>query len=103
MSVELVTADGYKVTVEVAKGPASTTTVGTGAVANIDLAVAPGRAVVMSVLGVRTVEGVPDGLVLMGVSYPDVKTVRITVKNVSGAALTVAANAVTATVLAKSL
>jgi len=102
MSVEALTADGFKIVIATASGPASAVSVGAGAVADVDLTVAPNPAVVREILGLRTITGLPSGIVLVGVSYPSVNTVRIRVYNATATAITIAAGSVSATVLAKA-
>ena len=102
MSVQAL-VDGYKLVLADATGPSADVSVAAGASANVDLAVAAGPAKVLAILGLQSVSGLPSGVVLAGVSYPDVNTVRLTVFNPTSAAITVSANSVTATVLAKAV
>jgi len=102
MSVEALTADGFKIVIATASGPATAVSVGAGAVADVDLTVVANPAVVREILGLRSLTGLPSGIVLVGVSYPNVNTVRIRVHNVTAAAITITAGSVTATVLAKA-
>jgi len=102
MSVEALTADGLKIVLATAVGPGAATSVAAGAAANIDLVVQPNPAVIRKILGFTSVSGLPDGLVLEYVTYPDIATVRVRVFNPTAAAISVAANAVTATILAKA-
>jgi len=97
-------ADGKKLAVLTAKGPASDTSIASGADANIGLAVQPGiQSNVINVLAIREITGLPGGVVLEGISVVSPTTIRITVRNTTAAAVTVSANSVTATVLAEIL
>jgi hypothetical protein len=102
MSVEALTADGIKIVLATAVGPSSNTVVSAGGAANIDLAVQPNPAVIRKILGFTSVSGLPDGVVLEYVTYPDIATVRVRVFNPTGSDKTVTANSVTATILAKA-
>lgn len=103
MSVQAVTADGWKIVVVSAVGPATTTSVTAGSAANINLAVQTTAAIVRDFLSLSSLSGLPDGVVLVGVSYPDLSTVRVRVFNPTGSNINVTANSVTATLLAKAL
>jgi hypothetical protein len=102
MSVQALVG-GYKLALVNATGPSAAVSVAAGASANVDLAVAASPVKVLAMLGLCSVSGLPSGVVLAGVSYPDANTVRLTVFNPTGAAVTVSANSVTATVLAKAV
>jgi hypothetical protein len=102
MSVQALVG-GYKLVLANATGPSAAVSVAAGASANVDLAVAAGPAILHAILGLCSVSGLPSGVVLAGISYPNVNTVRLTVFNPTGAAVTVSANSVTATVLAKAV
>jgi hypothetical protein len=102
MSVEALTADGWKVVEATATGPAATVSVGAGTAANVDLAVAANPASIKEVLALKSLSGLPDGVVLVGVSYPSPTTVRVRVFNPTTSDINVTANSVTAAVLAKA-
>ncbi len=102
MSVQALTVEGWKLVLASASGPASDVSVGAGAAANVDLTVAANPALIKEVLGLRTVSGLPDGVVLANVTYPNLSTVRIRVFNPTSGAITIAAGAVSASVLAKA-
>lgn len=102
MSVEASTVEGWKLVLATAVGPSTTVSVGAGAAANVDLAVSANPAVIREVLGFRSVSGLPDGIVLVGVSYPDISTVRIRVLNHATASIQITANSVTASILCKA-
>jgi hypothetical protein len=102
MSVEALTADGWKVVEVTAKGPAADTSVAAGASADVDLTVAAGPANVKKLLALGSITGLPDGIVLAGVSYPSPTTVRVRVHNVTTAAITITAGSVSATVIARA-
>jgi len=97
-------ADGKKLAVLTAKGPASDTSVSAGSEVDIDLSVRPGiQSGVINVLAVREITGLVAGVVIKGISVVSPTTIRITVRNVTTAAVTVTANSVTTTVLAEIL
>jgi hypothetical protein len=102
VSVEALTADGWKIVEATATGPAAAVSVGAGAAADVDLAVAANPASIKEVLALKSLSGLPDGVVLVGVSYPSPTTVRVRVFNPTAAAITIAANSVTAAVSAKA-
>jgi len=102
MSVHALTVEGYKIVEVTAVGPASNTVVTAGAVATLDLAVRPGVGVVVDILALKSVEGLPAGLALAGVSIVDANTVRLTVYNATTGSVTVTANSVTARLIAKA-
>jgi hypothetical protein len=95
--------DGYKLVLVNATGPSTNVTVTAGSSANVDLAVAAGPANVLAMLGLCSVSGLPSGVVLAGVSYPSLSTVRLSVFNPTTENISVTANSVTATVLAKAV
>ena len=103
MSFQGLTADGWKIVLENAKGPVATTNVGTGLSADIDLPIIAGPVIDREILGLKSIDGLPDGIVLQNITYPDLKTVRLRVRNHTGAVITINANAVTAVVLAKAV
>lgn len=102
MSVEAITLDGKKIVIASAIGPSSTVNVAAGSTANIDLSVQPNPAIIRNILAIGTVTGLPTGVAINGISYPSLTTIRITVYNPTGAAVSIAANSVTATVLARA-
>jgi hypothetical protein len=102
MSVQAL-VDGYKLVLVNATGPSAAVSVAAGSSATVNLAVVAGPANVLAILGLQSVSGLPSGVVLSGVSYPDVNTVSLTVYNPTAAAVSVGAGAVTATVLAKAV
>lgn len=101
MSIQALTADGWKIATVAAIGPASNVTVSAGSAANVDLAVSANPINVKTVIGLASVSGLPDGVVLAGVSYPDLSTVRLRVFNPTASAITVTANSVSASILVK--
>lgn len=102
MSVEASTAEGWKLALATAAGPASDVSVGAGSDADVDLSVSPGPAVVREVLALRSISGLPRGLAVAGVEYPGEGRVRIRVFNCTASAVTVPANSVSASVLCKA-
>jgi hypothetical protein len=102
VSVEALTADGWKVVEATATGPAAAVSVGAGAAADVDLTVAASPASIKKILALKSISGLPDGIVLVGVTYPTSTTVRVRVFNHTAAAISIAANSVTASVLAKA-
>jgi hypothetical protein len=100
--VLVLTADGWKLVTASAVGPASDVSVAAGATANIDLAVSANPANVKELVAIATVAGLPTGLAIAGISFIGTSTVRIVVFNPTTAAVSVAANSVTATVLASA-
>jgi len=89
------TADGKKLVVATATGPASDTTVAAGAAADLSLSYARTTlARVEEARGVRRIAGLPDGVVLVGFeAKADGVTVRV--YNATGADVTVSAGSVT--------
>ncbi len=102
MSVEALTADGFKLAIANASGPAAATVVDGGSSANIDLTISPNPANIVGVLGIRSISGLPSGIALVGISYPSPGTVRITVYNVTTSDITVSAGSVSATLICKA-
>lgn len=99
MTVIALTADGRKIVVGSAAGPASDVTVTAGSQANVDIAVPMfelGRK--NEALAVKSIEGLPNNIVLVGFSWPTLDTLRLRVFNHSGTNVTVTANSVTVTV-----
>ncbi len=101
MSVQALTADGWKLVIATASGPATNTTVNGGAAGNVDLTVAANPAIIREILGLKSITGLPDGIVLVGVTYPNLATVRISVFNPTTTNITISANTVSASVLAR--
>ena len=101
MSVQALTADGWKIVLANASGPASNATVNAGTAGNVDLTVAANPAIIREILGLKSITGLPDGIVLVGVTYPDLATVRIRVFNPTTSNITIVANTVSAGVLAR--
>ncbi|MFQ6075627.1 MAG: hypothetical protein ACE5Z5_05785 [Candidatus Bathyarchaeia archaeon] len=87
---------GKKMVELTATGPASDVPVGAGAAADVDLAVGAPPSTILEVLSLKDVSGLPDGVVLAGITYPDVGTVRLRVFNPTAGAITVTADSVTA-------
>jgi hypothetical protein len=102
MSVQALTADGWKIVIANASGPASNVSVSAGTAANVDLTVAANPASIKEILALKSVSGLPDGIVLVGVSYPDLTTVRIRVFNHTTGSITITAGSVSASVIAKA-
>jgi hypothetical protein len=100
--VLVLTADGWKLVTASAVGPASNVNVAAGATANIDLAVSANPASIKELIAIATIAGLPTGLAIAGISFPNTSTVRIVVFNPTSSAVTVTANSVTATVLASA-
>jgi len=103
MSVEALTAEGYKLVRATALGPTAAVSVGAGAAANVDLVVQANPAKILAIEALKSLSGLPDGIVLVGVTYPDLSTVRIRCFNHTTAAISIAANSVTAEILAKGV
>jgi len=102
MSVEAQTADGWKIATATAVGPAAAVSVAAGAAADVDLTVAANPAKIVKILGITSIAGLPSGIVLAGVTYPTLTTIRLRVFNPTASAITVTANSVSATILAKA-
>jgi len=102
MSIVGLTADGFKIVTATATGPGSNVVVSAGGAANVDLTVAANPAVIKEIIGLVSISGVVDGVVLEGMSYPNLSTVRLRVFNPTATDKTVTANSVTATILAKA-
>jgi len=103
MSVEGVLLTGEKIVLLSASGPASDTTVTAGGSATVDLTISLGPVYRAKPLAIRSVSGLPAGVVIGGIEFPDDNTVRITVVNTGTGDVTVTAGSVTAYVLAKAL
>lgn len=104
MTVEALTADGYKILTVSAAGPASAVTVSAGGAANVDLSVGAHEASrILSILGLKSVSGLPDGAVLQSVSFPNLSTVRLRVFNPTTSDITVSADSVSAEILVKAV
>jgi hypothetical protein len=102
MSVQALTADGWKIITAPAAGPASNVAVSAGAAANVDLTVGSNPALIREILAVQSVSGLVDGVVLVGFSFPSTSTLRLRVFNPTSTDKTVTANSVSATILAKA-
>jgi len=102
MSVEALTAEGFKLVLATASGPATTVSVGAGAAANVDLTVAANPGVIREILSLKSLTGLPDGIVLVGVSYPALTTIRVRVFNHTTSSINITAGSVSASVLAKA-
>lgn len=102
MSVEALTADGWKIALATATGPATTVSVPATSPADVDITLAANPARIVEVLGLRSLTGLPSGVVLVGVSYPALNTVRIRVYNTTGSAVNITAGSVSATVVCKA-
>ena len=102
MSVQALTADGWKVVIATATGPSTTQVVNAGTAANVDLTVAANPASIKEILALKSVSGLPDGIVLVSISYPSLTTVRIRVFNPTDGNINITANSVTASVIAKA-
>ncbi len=102
MSVQALTAEGWKLVLASASGPAAAVSVATGAAADVDLTVAANPALIKEILGLKSISGLPDGIVLAGITCPNLNTIRVRVYNPTGGAITIAAGAVSASVLAKA-
>jgi hypothetical protein len=102
LSVQAITADGWKLVIASATGPAAAVSVAAGASADIDLAIAANPANIKEILAFKSVTGLPDGIELVGISYPALSTVRVRVRNGTAAAITIAAGSVSASILARA-
>jgi hypothetical protein len=102
LSVHALTADGWKLVTATATGPGLAVTVAAGANADIDLTVAANPANIKAVLGFISLAGLPDGIDLVGVTYPNLATVRVRVRNNTTGPITIAAGSVSASILAKA-
>jgi len=102
MSVEVLTAEGYKLVRATASGPAAATSVAATTAANVDLTIAANPAKILAIEALKSISGLPSGVVLVGITYPDLATVRITVYNTTAAAVTIAAGSISAEILAKA-
>lgn len=102
MSVEASTREGWKLVLASATGPSTTVPVGAGANANVDLTISANPAVIREILGLKSISGLPDGIVLVGITYPDTSTVRIRVLNHSTSTVSITANSVSASILCKA-
>jgi len=97
-------ATGEKLVAITATGPAADVSVGATAAADVDISI-PVRTLsrILENLALVSLTGIPDGVVLVGFSFPDVGTLRIRVFNTTGAAITITAGSITATVLSKGV
>jgi hypothetical protein len=102
MSVQALTSDGWKVVTAPASGPSTDVTVTAGSAANVDLTIGSNPALIREILGLQSVSGLVDGVVLVGFSFPTISTLRLRVFNPTGSGKTVTANSVSAVVLAKA-
>jgi lipid-binding SYLF domain-containing protein len=102
MSVQALTADGWKIVTASATGPGSNVAVSAGAAANVDLTVSANPAQIKEILAVQSVSGLPDGVVLVGFSFPNISTLRLRVFNPTSTDKTVTAGSVSAVITAKA-
>jgi hypothetical protein len=102
MSVQALSADGWKIVLANATGPASTVSVNAGSAANVDLTVSANPANIREILALKSIGGLPDGIVLVSVSYPNISTIRLRVFNTTGSSIDINANSVSATILARA-
>ena len=93
------TAEGYTETTAIAKGPSSDTSVTTGSSATITLSYTDlgGIKKIIDVVGLVSVSGLPDGVVIEGITA-GTSNVTVKVRNTTGGDVTVTANSVTVTV-----
>ena len=79
-------------------------TVATGTAGDIDLAISLGEVKqILEHLGVVSISGLPDGLAIAGITFPDATTLRIRVFNPTAGDITVSAGSVSASVLVKAV
>jgi hypothetical protein len=102
MSVQALTADGWKIVTATATGPSTNVSVTAGSAANVDLTVGSTPAQIREILAVQSISGLTDGVVLEGFSFPSTSTIRLRVFNPTSTDKTVTANAVTAVIIAKA-
>jgi hypothetical protein len=102
MSVQALTADGWKIVTASASGPGSDVSISGGAAANVDLTVGSNPAQIREILAVQSVSGLADGVVLVGFSFPNISTLRLRVFNPTAGGKTVTANSVSAVIIAKA-
>ena len=85
-------------------GPAADTSVDATSPADIDIPLAPTKGnKILDPLGIREISGLPDGVVPVGITFPDATTCRLRVFNTGSAAVTITANSVTVKAYAKVL
>jgi hypothetical protein len=103
MSLQALTADGKKVGLVTATGPSTAVSVSAGTAANVDLPIATPPFIIQEILSLKSIAGLPDGIVLVGVSYPNLSTVRVRVFNPTAAGISITANSVTASILVQAV
>jgi len=97
-------ATGEKVTTISATGPAAGVTVAAGAAGNVDISLPIGiLSRILEPYAVKSITGIPDGVVLVQFSFPDPTTLRVRVFNTTAAAITITAGSITAEVLVKGV
>ncbi len=96
---ELVGFDGKRLVTATAVGPSAAVTIANAAAATITLTLQPGYFKINNILGVLQVNGIPSGIVISDYSVSGT-SVNIVVYNATAATATVAANSVTAVLLA---
>jgi hypothetical protein len=102
MSIQALTADGWKIITASATGPTSNVAVSAGTAANVDLTVGSNPALIREILAVQSVSGLPDGVVLEGFVFPSISTLRLQVFNPTSTDKTVTAGSVSAVIIAKA-
>jgi hypothetical protein len=94
MALVALTRDGRKVVLDTATGPSANVSVASGASADVDIPVGLFELARKDSLIVSGISGLPDGIVLQGFSVPNLDTVRLRVRNVTAATITITANSV---------
>jgi len=92
MTILFTTHDGRKVVEGSATGPG--VTVGATAAADVDVPIPLFELGRKHSIKLKSVTGLPDGVVLVGFSYPNVDTVRLRIFNTTAAAITIAVGAI---------
>jgi len=104
MSVEGKLRTGEKLALLSASGPSSNVTVSAGDTANVDLTISVGVVSrILQNLGVKSISGLPVGVVIAGFTFPNTTTLRLVIYNPTTSAVTVTADSVSADVLVKAL
>lgn len=102
MTLVGITADGYKLVSISVTGPASDTVISVASAGNVSISISSNYTL-LSVVAVKSVSGLPDGVVLNGISITGTSTVTLKLYNTTGSDATVTANSVTVELLAKAI
>jgi len=103
MSFELLTASGFKLVKVTATGPSTNTTINAGNPGSLALSVASNPFRLLALEAIASISGLPSGIVISNITFTGTSTVTLSVFNASTSNVTVNANTVTATILAKAV